>query len=409
MSEACQASLQHHSLVDSVLTYGLCCGLLLVYALQYYKIISNRSSEGLSPLYLFFGTASCTSLFFNMAAMQWGIMRCCQYLSFGKCIDISAGVIQLGLQWAVFGLIMVLFMIYYPTHLKFVHDNGETVENQNASSVDPDRNPVKAKSKTKSRTTDWKLSIILGSLALVHMWAYIRVVTQAPAHPLSSILFRLIVFLTTLILLIAFPPPSLDSDIHIPSLPVLRWAGFLGITGAIFDTITYLPQIYRTYTSRLVGTLSIPAMCLQLPGAVLMAVSIVLRPGTNWTNWMTFVIAAICQSVLFVLCIMWKRRQRKLEIDDFGNPVPVPRVVNRVSVASSYRDSGVWIWSLYGAGKDDCDEKDKDGDLKGKDRDRDSLKMPSLPTLKLNGGDFTSDSVLMNEKRKSMDSFAFRA
>jgi hypothetical protein len=62
-------------------------------------------------------------------------------------------------------------------------------------------------------------------------------------------------------------------------------------------------------------------MLIQTPGGVLMVISIALRPGTNWTSWITFALAAVLQGCLLVMCLMWTIRQRKLQIDDFGNPL----------------------------------------------------------------------------------------
>ena len=42
-----------------------------------------------------------------------------------------------------------------------------------------------------------------------------------------------------------------------------------------------------------------------------------------------FLVAAIMQGVLLVMCLCWKVRQRKLRIDDFGQPLrdsPLPEV-----------------------------------------------------------------------------------
>ena len=49
------------------------------------------------------------------------------------------------------------------------------------------------------------------------------------------------------------------------------------------------------------------------------------RPGTNWTSWFTFLVAGIMQGGLLAMCVMWKFRQRRLGIDDFGNLVVVER------------------------------------------------------------------------------------
>jgi len=44
-------------------------------------------------------------------------------------------------------------------------------------------------------------------------------------------------------------------------------------------------------------------------------------PGTNWTSWFPFLVAGIMQGSLLVLCILWKMRQHRLGIDDFGNAI----------------------------------------------------------------------------------------
>ena len=45
------------------------------------------------------------------------------------------------------------------------------------------------------------------------------------------------------------------------------------------------------------------------------------RPGTNWTSWTTYAVAGTMQGMLLAMCIIWKLRQSKLRIDDFGNPL----------------------------------------------------------------------------------------
>ena len=71
-----------------------------------------------------------------------------------------------------------------------------------------------------------------------------------------------------------------------------------------------------------------------------MVTSIALREGTDWTSaflvvfplfaiyalffcigWITFAVAAVMQGCLLIMCCIWKIRQNKLGIDDFGNLV----------------------------------------------------------------------------------------
>jgi len=52
-----------------------------------------------------------------------------------------------------------------------------------------------------------------------------------------------------------------------------------------------------------------------------MVTSIALRPGTDWTSWITFAVAGIMQATLLTMCIVWTFRQQRLGIDEFGNPL----------------------------------------------------------------------------------------
>lgn len=55
---------------------------------------------------------------------------------------------------------------------------------------------------------------------------------------------------------------------------VQRWAAFLGLTGTALAAGQYIPQIIYTARAKLVGSLSIPMMCLQVPGSVIFVYSV---------------------------------------------------------------------------------------------------------------------------------------
>jgi hypothetical protein len=176
-------------------------------------------------------------------------------------------------------------MIYYPKHLKYVEIDLEQI---------PLLPPIHVK--TPVRSNEWRISIIVAWIATAH-FAFVSItttylLTTSPASPPGR------------------PYPT-----------VAAWATFLGITSAILAAVQYAPQLFYTYHMKLVGALSIPMMMIQTPGGILMVTSIVLRPGTNWTSWISFAAAAILQGCLLTMCIFWKIRQRKLNIDDFGNPL----------------------------------------------------------------------------------------
>ncbi|KAG6820386.1 hypothetical protein H0H93_001156 [Arthromyces matolae] len=197
----------------------------------------------------------------------------------------TAGVVQLGLQWALFTLVFFLYMLYYPIHLK-------SIESPDA----PDTQLLHVK--TPIMSPEWRLSIVLAWATAIHM-AFIT--------------------FTTFFLLLTVPT-SPAPDVPLPEI-LARWATFLGVSSALLAAIQYAPQLIHTYKAKIVGALSIPMMCIQSPGAVLMVLSIALRPGTNWTSWITFAVSGVMQGSLLAMCIVFHFRQHRLGLDEFGNPL----------------------------------------------------------------------------------------
>jgi len=282
MLETC---IPQHDWFNDLLTLGLCFGLIVSYLPQHFRIINAKSSEGINPVFLLLGTTSSASAFFNMITMQAEIVKCCRVVSLGDCAEIVAGIIQVGLQWFCFSIIFVLYMIYYPAHLKYVQIGVEESELQ----------PL-LHTKTHVKSTEWALSIVMAWITTIHL---------------------LFLFIATVYLL---STSTLSPDGAL-SPRISSWATFLGVGSALLATVQYAPQLLHTYRMKLVGALSIHMMLIQTPGGILMVTSIALRKGTNWTSWITFAVAAVLQGCLLTMCCVWKIRQNKLGIDDFGNPL----------------------------------------------------------------------------------------
>ncbi|KAI0267314.1 hypothetical protein BC834DRAFT_968836 [Gloeopeniophorella convolvens] len=284
MSSTCAPA---HDWFSDLLTGGLILGLWISYAPQHFRIINKGSSEGFSPWFLLLGSTSSASGMLNMLVMQWGIVRCCRTYGALDCLETVAGVIQVGTQWFLFTVILVLYMIYFPSHLKFV-----TVAIDSYDSRPPEH------VKTNLKSDNWRLSIILSWVVLIHL------------------------LFCTFVTFILLSSSSSDPSGSIRSHQLELWATFLGISSAVLAALQYAPQILHTYRLKLVGALSIPMMLIQTPGGFIMVLSIAIRPGTNWTSWIMFLVAAIMQGMLLAMCIFWKVRQDRLHIDDFGHPLP---------------------------------------------------------------------------------------
>jgi hypothetical protein len=188
-----------------------------------------------------------------------------------------------GLQWFFFTTVLVLYLIYFPPHLKYVNVTSHTVP-WSHDMITTEHVP----------STEWRFASVSAFTTLLH--------------------FLFITF-TTFFLILTTPLENY------PSQRIDLWAKFLGVLSTTLAIIQYSPQLWKTWNAKTVGALSIPMMCIQTPGAILMVTSIAIRPGTNWSSWATYAAAGIMQGSLLVMCICWKVRQRRLDIDDFGRPL----------------------------------------------------------------------------------------
>jgi len=194
-------------------------------------------------------------------------------MSRSLCIESLGGVFQVVIQWLLFTTTLLLFLVYFPVHLKYADLHTDPAHGNSLISRDT--------------TAEWKLANTLAVIVAAHV-------------AFSSF--------TTFMLI------ATNSSLGL-------WTTFLGLTSAAFSAAQYLPQLQKTWNLKLVGSLSITTMCIQSPGAVLMCISIAIRPGTNWTSWITYAAAGALQACLLVMCLFWKRRQWRLNIDDFGRPL----------------------------------------------------------------------------------------
>ena len=74
------------------------------YLPQHYKIISRRSSAGLSPLFVLLGTVSGTASIANILTLPESTrdMGCCDEISRFACAAAMLGIAQIGVQWTCF-------------------------------------------------------------------------------------------------------------------------------------------------------------------------------------------------------------------------------------------------------------------------------------------------------------------
>lgn len=160
-------------------------------------------------------------------------------------------------------------MLYYPPNLKYIQLDIDTHDTRPIYHV-----------RTKLKSSEWRLSIIVSWIVSLHLYVPLYLFSVHPSCMPAQ--HRAIITITTFALLVD-SPPSLDPTVpHSPQITL--WATFLGVTSGLLAGVQYAPQLTRTYNLKLVGALSIPMMVIQSPGGIVMAISVAMRPGTNWTS-----------------------------------------------------------------------------------------------------------------------------
>ncbi|OQE94664.1 hypothetical protein PENNAL_c0003G09498 [Penicillium nalgiovense] len=240
---------------QTVLSVLIILGILCSYLPQHIRIISRRSSFGISPYFILLGVTSGTSAFANILVFPSTAqdVACCQEISGIACFAGLLGVFQVAMQWLCFFSILLLFVIYFP---------------RATSPTDP----VSTVSSTNGPT--YRTALAITGICLLHA-------------------------LVTIIISVAF-------ELRQPAA-VAAWANFLGVLAAVLASIQYFPQIYTTFRLRCVGSLSIPMMCIQTPGSLVWAGSLAARKGwSGWSIWGVLVVTACLQGTLLVMAIYFE-------------------------------------------------------------------------------------------------------
>lgn len=96
-----------------VVGYLLAVGILGSYVPQHLKVVRRRSSEGLSPVYLLFGSISAVSALGNVVILTGPARSCCGELTFLQCTNSLISLAQIAMQ--CMGSCLVLVLCVYIT------------------------------------------------------------------------------------------------------------------------------------------------------------------------------------------------------------------------------------------------------------------------------------------------------
>ncbi|KAK5107873.1 hypothetical protein LTR62_000583 [Meristemomyces frigidus] len=267
LSNRCD-DLAHPDTLTVLVAAVLVAGILVSYLPQHAKIIRNRTSEGLSPWWVLLGGLSSIAALGNILTLpvSRADIKCCRDINGGACAAALLGVAQIGLQWACFMFIVMLFLIFFPVAPEYDMSSSTA-------------------SLTSSPPPKRRDAVIVGSLTLLAL---------------------LTTGIISVALIAAWPHHTQN------------WANLLGAVAGALAAIQYVPQIWYTYRLGDVKSLSVITMLIQVPGAFVFAFSLWQRVGwEGWSTWLVYIVTGVLQGVLLGLAIHYYRigRLRDKESD----------------------------------------------------------------------------------------------
>ncbi|CAI5758885.1 unnamed protein product [Candida verbasci] len=232
------------SITNFIFSVLISVGILISYLPQYYRIYIKKTSEGLSTQFLLLG--SCSSIFTltNIILVSSKARKCCSIgaLNTFNCINSQLNLFQIGIQCTCAILILVLVLII-------------------------------TKDSIKQDKHEYARIVRVGKLVLI--------------HGILSIIQIIIGFTTNQNILYTI-------------------ANTNGLLSAALTVIKYVPQIYTTYKLKHPGTLSIGMMCIQTPGGFVFTATLYFTKGSHWSSWVSYLVAALLQGSLLLLCIYYE-------------------------------------------------------------------------------------------------------
>eukprot|EP00026_Physarum_polycephalum_P012922 Phypoly_transcript_13273.p1 GENE.Phypoly_transcript_13273~~Phypoly_transcript_13273.p1 ORF type:complete len:314 (+),score=25.43 Phypoly_transcript_13273:42-944(+) len=220
---------------------------------QHYKIWKNKTSVGVSFLWLFLGSINQFAGALNAVVLKFPQEQACTVLGLGRCLPSLLSLIQLS----------ALFIFTFPIYLwclKFLDYRNTTPRERKIA------------------------RILFGVL----------------------IIFFFVVSLIATVLILFTGECSRET--------VLYGSG-LGLLSTIVTFIQWSPQIYATFKRKSVGSFSILMLCIQCPGSALIVYFLIFASHEQVTTWLSYVSSLVQQIVLLILLVYYHYKNKPAKVN----------------------------------------------------------------------------------------------
>ncbi|KFA60084.1 hypothetical protein S40285_09292 [Stachybotrys chlorohalonatus IBT 40285] len=280
------AELSKPSIVQFMISCLLMIWLLAANIPQWARIISRRSAEGLSTLYILLGSLSGVCAVGNILVLPSTDedIECCLQNSTFSCISGLLGMLQVISGIACFWVVLFLY-VYYS------EDEAEAeIHGRRQSVAGPETTFRKARS----------------------AWIVLLVVCC----------FAFTILIISAVIVRRFPWVA------------QTWADILGILVALLACVQWLPQVYTTWSLGHLGSLSLASLSLSAPYSWIFGISMMAREGpAGWSAWIVYLLVGLMQAFLISLGVAY-------HVKAWREPPPAPERPERPSNRLNLQFSG---------------------------------------------------------------------
>ncbi|KAK5577719.1 hypothetical protein RB653_002664 [Dictyostelium firmibasis] len=346
---------------DVVLGFLLTIGIVISFLPQIFVMIFRKNVDGLSVIMCWLNYVNCMGTFVNVLFLNWFIFECCSWMNSWTCFRNLLPVIQLAPPFLCSLVIFALYVVYRP---KPSTNRGDLQNSGEVSKINPDSPPMNYTNpnpnKNNINNTDENMTISLNTDDIIEIEnkdnnnnnnnndicgapsgsgvcgndspgsttssqssgglspRVDRPLLQAKKKsPVEEFILRMdwysqpffwgSIFLSLVLFGIGV---GIVYGRGSESNVLQHYSFACGVFALILVFLQWIPQIYTTWVTDEIGSLSLVSVCIQAPGSFLV-VFFQIESKQNWSTWVPYLATGIQMIVLIVICVYYLIRDRK--------------------------------------------------------------------------------------------------
>jgi len=325
-------------------------------------MVLRKNVDGLSVISCWFNYANCMATFLNVLFLNWFVFECCSWMTSWVCFENLLPVIQMFSPFISTLVIFILYVLYRPrlppykidektkinhqdnpvnynnsdinpsvsqeqqsyntSNNDVIIDDAQHLSSNNSGGINSSPSGIDNDSPLSQSSTDAMLPAENKSSSKKNIVAtdsfhmkqgsnkveqfFIRCDWYSQPFFWGSIIASFVFFFIGVGVCVQYGSKSKSLE---------GYAFSMGILASVLVFFQWIPQIYTTWISDEIGSLSLSSLCIQAPGALLV-VYFQLDAKQNWSTWFPYLATAVQEIILIIICSYYivrdKRKKKRL-------------------------------------------------------------------------------------------------